>query len=136
MSARCLHCLIWLRDMLLLVAVMSLVTGIIVSPKKPNMKTGTFVMYEGRGAILSPEEDAQHLQKLRNSGINVPQSMIDAAYEKAAANLRRKKMAHVLYGLAAASFMVGAAIFAFTGGFRAGKSRLSRPSPTPPSSGD
>jgi len=112
---------IWLAAVPLLLALMFLVAGLVVSPKE---REGTLMMVQGRGARLSPEQNADFLQKLRDEGYNVPPSMIEEAQQRASAMLRRQSVARMLYAMAGVSFVAGVLVFFFTGGPCLIKNRL------------
>ncbi|WP_435548786.1 hypothetical protein [Desulfobacterium sp. N47] len=112
---------IWLAAVPLLLVVMFLVAVLVASPKE---REGTFVMVQGRGARVTPEQNADFLQNLRDEGCNVPTSMIDEARQRASAALRQQRMTRMLYAMAGVSFVVGVLVFFFTSGFRVAKNRM------------
>lgn len=113
--------LIWFSAALLLLGAAFLVTGRVVSPKE---REGTMMMFQGRGARVTPEQNADFLQKLRDEGYNVPPSIIDDAREQASATARRRRMAHMLYAMAGASFVPAVIFFLLGGGSRLIKSHV------------
>ncbi|MBI4527024.1 MAG: hypothetical protein HY695_24780 [Deltaproteobacteria bacterium] len=105
---------IWFGILPLILATVFLVTGLTVSPKE---RDGVLIMSRGHGVRLTPEQNAEFLEKLRREGFNVPTSMIEQARQQRASAGNRALLAKVMYILAAISFVAGGIGFLFTGGF-------------------
>ncbi len=95
----------------LILATAFLVIGLTVSPKE---RDGVLIMSRGHGVRLTPEQNAEFLEKLRSEGFNVPASMIEQAKEQRSSSANRAILGKVMYILAAISF-VGGGVGFFTG---------------------